>query len=64
MRLVNGFLLVFLLAFAFALNAGCGSGSNQAEVAPRTAEEVEAYKADVYAAEEEDEATTAEEGDE
>ena len=34
---------------------GCG-GKDEAAVAPRTADEVEAYKAEVYAAEEEEQA--------
>ncbi len=44
--------LVFL-ALGLVAMPGCG-GSNEATVAPRSAEEVEAYKAEVYAAEEED----------
>ena len=42
-----------LLALLMSFTPGCGGGSGEAEVAPRTAEEVEAFKAEVYGAEEE-----------
>jgi hypothetical protein len=46
-----------LVAFSLSLLAlpGCG-GRQEAVVAPRTADEVEAYKAEVYGAEEESQA--------
>lgn len=59
MRNTDCLLLVLLVGLSLALTSGCGS-SNEATVAPRTAEQVEAYKAQVYAAEEEDDAAAAE----
>jgi hypothetical protein len=53
MRLSYLFGFAFLFAFVMLVTPGCGGGSGEPEVAPRTAEEVEAFKAEVYGAEEE-----------
>ena len=59
MRLSTSTLALFLFGFVMLSAPGCG-GSDQATVAPRTEDEIEAYKADVYAAEEEDDLAAAE----
>ena len=63
MRLTNSFLFGIPSVLCLVFTAGCGS-SNEATVAPRTADEIAAYKADVYAAEEEDDVSAAEDEDE
>ena len=51
------FLLTVVFVFpSLVFVSGCGA-SKDPTVAPRTAEEVEAYKAEVYTAEEEDSAS-------
>ncbi len=55
MRLTNCFLFAFVICFAST--SGCGT--REATVAPRTQDEIEAYKADAYGAEEESQAEAA-----
>ena len=58
MRLQQILLFVFLLSVCLVSAPGCDS--NEATVAPRTEEEIAAYKAEVYAAEEEDDEAASE----
>ena len=58
MRLQHLLLCALLLTLCMVSAPGCGS--NEASVAPRSEDEIAAYKAEVYAAEEEDDATAAE----
>ncbi len=52
MRLSTSLLWLLFVGFVSLSAPGCGS-SDQATVAPRTEDEVAAYKAEVYGAEEE-----------
>ena len=54
MRLIRDGFFVIFAGTLFVCSTGCSS--NEATVAPRTEEEIAAYKEDVYAAEEEDDA--------
>ena len=58
MRIVRDGIFLVFIGTLFVCVPGCGP--EEATVAPRTEEEIEAYKADVYAAEEEDDAAAAE----
>ena len=62
MRITHCVLLTSLFGLCIVSALGCG-GSNEAEVAPRTQAEIEAYKQDAYGAEEEEDAE-AQEGEE
>ena len=60
MRITHCLLLTSLFGLGFVSAPGCG-GSNEAEVAPRTQAEIEAYKQDAYGAEEEEDSETPDE---
>ena len=63
MRLTHSILLASLFGLCLLFAPGCGS-SNEATVAPRTADQIAAYEAEVYAAEEEDDEAAAEDENE
>ncbi len=54
MRLVRNGLFVVFIATCFPMVSGCGS--NEPTMEPRTEDEIQAYRDEVYAAEEEDDA--------
>ncbi|MCA9137020.1 MAG: hypothetical protein KDB00_09680 [Planctomycetales bacterium] len=54
MQWVRGSFFLCFVGTLFFCTAGCGSGG--ATVAPRTEDEIQAYKNEVYSAEEEDSA--------
>ncbi|MEM6777623.1 MAG: hypothetical protein AAF670_08190 [Planctomycetota bacterium] len=58
MRLHHSLMSAFLVGLGLFSVVGCGSG--EATVAPRSEDEIAAYKADVYAAEEEDDLSASE----
>ncbi|QEG02451.1 hypothetical protein Mal15_65720 [Stieleria maiorica] len=60
MRFFRDSFFIVLFGFPFVSAGGCG-GSNEPTMAPRTEEQIQAYKEDVYAAEEADSAAAEEE---